>query len=331
MKYPNRLNLANLPTPLTPLEKFAVPNFDGKIWVKRDELTGTEVSGNKIRKLEFTIAHALDKGCDTLITCGGVQSNHCRATAILGARLGIKVHLILRGEKPEHPDGNLLMDYLVGAEISYLPELEWGSHVELAHELLQQYQQQGSNSHFIPTGASDEIGLWGYIAASEELKNDFETNGISPNYIVTATGSGGTQGGLVVGAKLFDLSGQVVAFNVCDNAEYFDNKIREDVACWKHRYNMKLNEDDLEICTIEGYVGPGYGTADQEVFKTIAELARTEGLFLDPVYTGKAFHGMVTEIQKGVEGQLPGASNLVFVHTGGLFGVFPQQQNFRFD
>ena len=94
---------------------------------------------------------------------------------------------------------------------------------------------------------------------------------------------------------------------------------------------MELNEDDLDICTIEGYVGPGYGTADQEVFKTIAELARTEGLFLDPVYTGKAFHGMVNEIQKGAEGRLPRASNVVFVHTGGLFGVFPQQQNFKFD
>ena len=290
-----------------------------------------EVSGNKIRKLEFTIAHALDEGCDVLITCGGVQSNHCRATAILGARLGIKVHLILRGEKPEHPDGNLLMDYLVGAEISYLSQREWGIHVELANELQQQYHQQGSKAHFIPVGATDEIGLWGYIAASEELKNDFETNGISPDYIVTATGSGGTQGGLVVGSKLFDLPGQVVAFNVCDDAEYFDNKIRKDVAFWKHSYNMELNEDDLDICTIEGYVGPGYGTADQEVFKTIAELARTEGLFLDPVYTGKAFHGMVTEIQKGEEGQLPGASNVVFMHTGGLFGVFPQQKNFKFD
>ena len=139
MKYPNRLNLANLPTPLTPLERFTIPNFDVKIWVKHDELTGMEVSGNKIRKLEFTIAHALDEGCDVLITCGGVQSNHCRATAILGARLGIKVHLILRGENPEHPDGNLLMDYLVGAEISFLPQQEWGKHVELAHELRQQY------------------------------------------------------------------------------------------------------------------------------------------------------------------------------------------------
>ena len=331
MKYPNRLNLANLPTPLTPLERFTIPNFDVKIWVKPDELTGMEVSGNKIRKLEFTIAHALDEGCDVLITCGGVQSNHCRATAILGARLGIKVHLILRGEKPEHPDGNLLMDYLVGAEISFLPQQEWGKHVELAHELRQQYHQQGSKAHFIPIGATDEIGLWGYIAASEELKNDFETNGISPDYIVTATGSGGTQGGLVVGSKLFDLPGQVVAFNVCDDAEYFDNKIREDVAFWKQSYNMELNEDDLDICTIEGYVGPGYGTADKEVFKTIAELARIEGLFLDPVYTGKAFHGMVNEIQKGAEGRLPRASNVVFVHTGGLFGVFPQQQNFKFD
>lgn len=330
MKYPSRLQLANLPTPLTKLEKFKVEGSDVQLWVKRDELTGTEVSGNKIRKLEFTIAYALDEGCDTLITCGGIQSNHCRATAILGARLGLKVHLILRGEKPEHPEGNLLMDLLAGADISYLPPGKWRTHVDLARELQAQYLQSGAKAHFIPTGASDEIGLWGYIAASEELQEDFVALGMEPDYIVMATGSGGTQGGLLVGSKLFDLPGKVVAFNVCDDAKYFEDKIIEDVTLWKQRYKMEFDEGDLDIHTIEGYVGPGYGIADQEVFNTIAELAQSEGLFMDPVYTGKAFHGMVTEIQKGEKGQFSGASDIVFVHTGGLFGVFPQQENFRF-
>ncbi|MBM88714.1 MAG: D-cysteine desulfhydrase [Gammaproteobacteria bacterium] len=331
MKYPNRLNLANLPTPLTPLKKFEVPNFKGKIWIKRDELTGIEVSGNKIRKLEFTIAYALENGCNTLITCGGLQSNHCRATAVLGARLGLKVHLILRGEKPAQLEGNLLLDYLAGAEISYLPQRDWQSHEDLAHELQRRYKKESSQAHFIPIGASDEIGLWGYIAACEELQQDFRAMSLKPDYIVTATGSGGTQGGLLVGAKLFELPGCIAAFNVSDDANYFEDKIMRDVSLWKQRYKQRLNEDELDIRTIEGYLGPGYGIADREVFKTIAELARTEGIFLDPVYTGKAFHGMVTELQKAEEGQLPGAKDIVFIHTGGLFGIFPQQGNFRLD
>ena len=331
IEYPPRLTLANLPTPLSELKRFEIDGFDGKVWVKRDELTGTEVSGNKIRKLEFSIAHAVEEGCNALITCGGVQSNHCRATAILGARLGLKVHLILRGEKPEHPDGNLLLDHLSGAKISYLSEKEWRTHEAVAIELQGQYLAAGDKALFIPTGASDEIGLWGYIAACEELKNDFKLHEIEPDYIVTATGSGGTQGGLVVGSQLFDLPVKIRAFNVCDDAAYFEEKIRDDVTLWKQRYDQQLNEDQLEIATIEGYVGPGYGVAGQEVFDIIAELARSEGLFLDPVYTGKAVHGMVSEIQKGEAGQLSGARNVVFIHTGGLFGVFPQQQNFSFD
>jgi D-cysteine desulfhydrase len=331
IEYPNRLNLANLPTPLSKLERYKIPGFDGNIWIKRDELTGTEVSGNKIRKLEFSIAHALDEGCNRLITCGGVQSNHCRSTAILGTRLGLKVHLILRGEKPDQPEGNLLMDYLSGAEISYLSENQWRTHEEFARSLQDQYLAAGDKALFIPTGASDEIGLWGYIAACEELQQDFQNHEIEPDYLLTATGSGGTQGGLIVGTHLLNMSAKVRAINVCDDAAYFEEKIREDVTLWQQRYNQEINQDQLEIATIEGYVGPGYGKADQEVFDTIAELASSDGLFLDPVYTGKAFHGMVSEIKKGEAGQLPGARNVVFIHTGGLFGVFPQQQNFSFD
>lgn len=331
IEYPRRLQLAQLPTPLTPLRNFS-QQLDGvRLWMKRDELTGTEVSGNKIRKLEFSIAEALEQGCDTLITCGGVQSNHCRSTAILGVRLGLKVHLILRGDKPQQPEGNLLLDYLSGASISYVPQRNWPGHQTLARTLQEEYAAAGNKAFFIPTGASDEIGLWGYIAACEELGQDFQRLQLKPDYIVTATGSGGTQGGLIVGTKLLDLPGKVVAFNVCDDANYFENKIREDVTLWMQRYNQRIDSENLEITTVEGYVGPGYGLAGPEVFATIADLAASEGIFLDPVYTGKAFHGMVSELRKGDEGALAGAKDVLFLHTGGLFGVFPQQQNFTFE
>ncbi len=331
IQWPPRLSLARLPTPLTKLEKFSSQFEDTTIWVKRDELTGTEVSGNKIRKLEFCIAEAQQQSCDTLITCGGIQSNHCRATAILGARLGFKVHLLLRGEKPETAEGNLLMDYLSGAQISYLPQNQWGRHEQVARDIQEQCADAGNKALFIPTGASDEVGLWGYIAACEELKQDFERLQMEPDYIITATGSGGTQGGLLVGSELFNIKSQIVAFNVCDNASYFENKIKQDVMLWKQRYNQTFDIEKLKIITIEGYVGPGYGIAGPEVFQIIAELAASDGIFLDPVYTGKAFHGMVTELKKGKDGPLAGAKNILFIHTGGLFGLFSQQQNFDFE
>jgi D-cysteine desulfhydrase len=301
------------------------------IWVKRDELTGLEVSGNKIRKLEFSIAEAQIQGCNTLITCGGIQSNHCRATAILGARLGMKVHLILRGEKPRLPEGNLLMDYLCGAKISYLSQAQWPGHEHFAQDLQFGYGESGDKAFFIPIGASDEIGLWGYIAAAQELKHDFDDLGIKPDYIVCATGSGGTQGGLLVGARLFDIAAKCVAFNVSDNAEYFHDKIVKDVTLWKQRYNIEFDVASLPIKTIEGYLGPGYGAAGAEVFASINTIAKSDGIFLDPVYTGKAFHGMVSELRKGDSGALAGAKNVVFIHTGGLFGVFPQAGNFTFE
>jgi len=242
IEWPPRIELARLPTPITQLERFS-KRFDGlNLWVKRDELTGLEVSGNKIRKLEFSIAQALADGCDTLITFGGVQSNHCRSTAILGARLGLKVHLILRGNKPLMADGNLLLDYLAGAEVTYLSVDEFNGHEELAKEIQQQLAQRDSKAFVIPIGASDEIGLWGYIAACQELKQDFSRLGFTPDYIVTATGSGGTQGGLILGKALFDLSCDIVSFNVCDDEQYFKDKITSDINKWNERYGYNVNQ-----------------------------------------------------------------------------------------
>ena len=331
INFPPRLDLARLPTPLTFLQRFSEQNGSANIWLKRDELTGTEVSGNKVRKLEFSLAQALAEDCDTMISCGGVQSNHCRATAVLGARLGLKVHLILRGERPAIPDGNLLMDYLAGATIDFVPERDYHRHPAIAEQLQQRYALENKRAYFIPIGASDEVGLWGYVAACAELKQDFTHYGFTPDFIVTASGSGGTQSGLIIGNELYGLDSQIIAFAVCDDEEYFYNKVKQDSDKFQRRYKELLPKNfsaaTLTVTTLDGYVGPGYGKAGPEVFETISMLARTEGIFLDPVYTGKAFHGMLQEMRTG---RLQGAKNIVFIHTGGLYGLFPQKENFKF-
>ena len=168
------------------------------------------------------------------------------------------------------------MDYLCGAEVTFIPENEWSGHAGYAAHLQDSYASNGDRALFIPIGASDEVGLWGYIAACEELKEDFAQHGLTPDYLVTATGSGGTQAGLIVGSQLFDLPAEVRAFNVSDSASYFDRKIREDVLLWKQRYNMEIDEKALDIQTVEGYLGEAYGVAGPEIFDLIAELGRTK-------------------------------------------------------
>lgn len=324
--YPRQLQLAQLPTPLQFMpritEQFSKPYGGPNIWIKRDDMTGSAVSGNKIRKLEFTLAKAIDEECDTIITAGGVQSNHCRTTAILCAQLGLKCHLILRGEA-EHPDGNLLLDTLVGAEISYYSNREYCvREQEIFAELQASYAEQGKKAYVIPIGASDGVGLWGYIAASEELNKNFIESRIHPEHIVCATGSGGTHAGLILGTELYDMDCQVWGVNVCDNAAYFKAKNQQDFEHWQSLYMPDFPIEILESNIIEGYVGAGYAQCSDEVFQCIAETARLEGVILDPVYTGKAFYGLLQEIKKG---RFAGTNDLVFIHTGGLFGLYAQK------
>lgn len=326
-RFPSKLSLASLPSPLRPLSRLSAHIGGPRIWLKSDDLSGSTLSGNKVRKLEFTLAAALEAGCDTLITCGGLQSNHCRATAILAARLGLKVHLILRGDPPDHLDGNHLLDALVGAQISIYPAKQYHHELDALFEHWQQhYQNLGSKVWCVPTGASDGWGLWGYLNASIELQNDFERHGIEPEYVICATGSGGTQAGLSLGFALQQTSTQVLGMAVCDDAAYFKNKAEHDIREWA----ALLDRDDYARCapafenlnvqTNDAYIGPGYARAYPEALETIKLLARLEGEILDPVYTSKAFYGMLNEIKKG---SFEHCSDLVFVHTGGIFGVFP--------
>jgi len=323
---PDRLSLALLPTPLQPLSAISRQIGSHRIWIKRDDLTEAVSSGNKIRKLEFIFAAAIANGCDTVITCGGLQSNHCRATAALGARLGLNIHLILRGDIPAEDDGNLLLDKLFGASISYYSEADYFANLQqIFDDLVNDYAQRGHKAWTVPTGASDGVGIWGYIQASEELRINFKEAGISPKHIICATGSGGTQAGLTIGAVAHHLDAQVHGIAVCDDTQYFIDKVNEDIDEWQQRYGRWTLRDQLVVSAIDDYIGPCYGEAGPEIYRTIEHVARTEGILLDPVYTGKAFYGMLKEIGKGT---FDDSGDIVFIHTGGSYGVFPHRSHF---
>ena len=330
-QWPNRLSLAQVPTPLQPLNRLSKQLGGPTIWVKRDDLTGSVLSGNKVRKLEFTLARAIDNNSKVLITCGGLQSNHCRATAFLAAQLGLKAHLVLRGET-NNLDGNLLLDYLAGAEITMVPKENYQKNLnKILEETADIYRQQGLNPTIIPTGASDGVGVWGYLAAYAELQKDFVKHNIEPAFIICATGSGGTQAGLTLGQYLTGANISVVGMAVCDDAKYFRNKVMDDIQDFYSDYQQFVSEPQpthgqINIQTNDRYIGAGYGLASDEVLECIAQVASTEGLLLDPVYSGKAFYGMLEEIKLGHYQQ---AKDIVFVHTGGSFGVFPYKEQFQ--
>lgn len=324
ISFPARLSLARLATPLQPLDRLSRElGTPHRLWVKRDDLTGCTLSGNKVRKLEFTLAQALAEGADTIITCGGVQSNHCRATALLCAQLGLRCRLILRGEAAPPYDGNLLLDMLAGATVEAVAPAVYQRELEsLLAAAAAAVTAAGGRPFVIPTGASDGIGVWGYVAAAGELQSDFAAADIAPRHVVCATGSGGTQAGLTAGCALHSLDAIVWGVAVCDNAAWFQRKVRADLVDWNERYRLGLSVAEWGIDVIDGYVGPGYARADTAVFATIRRLASTEGVVLDPVYTGKAFHALLEELPTGRFGD---SGDVVFIHTGGVFGLFPQR------
>ena len=323
--YPPRIELARLPTPLQPLKRWS-KKLGVDLMIKRDDLTGAALSGNKIRKLEFVLADARAKKTDTVLTCGGEQSNHCRATAIAATMLGMGCRLLLRTADPANPpppEGNILLDRMTGAEIVWITPEEYQRREEFFTREADSLRRQGKVPYIIPEGASDAVGAWGYIKAMEELVGDL--SGVSsredPVTVLHACGSGGTAAGLILGAKLSPRPIRVTSINVCDDRDYFievvggicEKAIAEyqlDIAFDRHR--------DIEI--IDGYVGRGYALSQPEELGLICEMARSEGIFLDPVYTGKAFYGMVQELKR-----TPGCfgNRIVFIHTGGIFGLFP--------
>ncbi len=304
MAEPARLSLARLPTPIERITRWPRARSGVDLYVKRDDLTGAAVSGNKIRKLEYALAEARRLGADTVVTCGGCQSNHCRATALLAAGLGLSAILFLRRRDvaEEQLDGNLLLARLAGAEVRFISPEAYADRARLMAQ---------TGAYVIPEGASNTIGGWGYVNCVREIV----ASGQSFDYIWHAAGSGGTTAGLLLGQRIHRLGGKVVAVAVCDDRAYFQAKVRE---IWP---DQEFTDD--EIIILEQYVGRGYALNTPAELALIAELAATSGIVLDPVYSGKAFVGLCAEIDAG---RIAPGSRVLLIHTGGIYGWFPKRE-----
>jgi D-cysteine desulfhydrase len=322
---PPRLSLARIGTPLEPLARTSAA-LGVETWIKRDDLTGSELTGNKVRKLEYLLAEAIAQGADTVITCGGEQSNHCRATALAAARVGLRAHLVLRTDDPARPPpatGNILLDRLVGASIRWISRPDWARRDAILAEEAEALRGAGRAPYVIPEGGSNALGCWGYIGCAAELAADLAALPPRPTTILYACGSGGTGAGLIVGAHMHGLVARgvrVAGVNVCDDRAYFERvigRLLDEVAArWPGA--PALGRDAIEL--VDGHVGLGYAKSRPEELATIRDLCRRDGVVLDPVYTGKAFHGIVTELARD---RACFGERIVFVHTGGIFGLFP--------
>jgi D-cysteine desulfhydrase len=324
---PPRLPLANLPTPIVEMKNLARLMGIQRILLKRDDLTGLETSGNKIRKLEYILADAVASGANTLVTNGGFQSNHCRATAALGARLGMKVRLLLRSADNNPPrDGNLFLDELFGAEVSFHPPEEYNARrKELIDAAMSAERRNGRTPYFFPVGASIPLGCWGYVRCVHEM---IEQLGAQTKVdVFSAVSSAGTHAGLMVGKALFHLDNwRIVGVPVSDSIEYFQREVRDLVDRTVRDFDLDVVAANMPLDLIDGFIGEGYAIPYPEAVETIELLARSEGIVLDPTYTAKAMTGMLAAIRNGGvrEGAVP-----VFVHTGGAFGLFARRDLFQ--
>jgi D-cysteine desulfhydrase family pyridoxal phosphate-dependent enzyme len=309
-----RLRLAKLPTPIDDLPRLTKKLGGPRLLVKRDDLTGLATGGNKTRKLEFLIADALRQNADAVITAGGPQSNHCRQTAAAAAIAGLDCHLVLGGP-PQPPIGNLLLDQLLGATIHWTPKPQRNARMS---ELAAAMEADGRRPYVIPVGGSNSIGALGYVAAMFELVEQLREQGRGVDRIFFATSSGGTQAGLVLGARLAGFTGRITAVSIDQTPDdTSEEKFLAGVCNVANGAAELLRSDDrLTVADFDvnyDYLGAGYGVVGDLERETIQLLARTEGLLVGPVYTGRAFGAMLDQIRRG---QFHPGEAWLFWHTG---------------
>jgi D-cysteine desulfhydrase len=337
-----RLSLAHLPTPLEHAPRLAeAMGLD--LWIKRDDATGGPEAGNKIRKLEYLLADALERGADCVITCGGLQSNHARATAVLAARLGLGSHLMLRDPALNDPalndpalsddadglpiemrvDGNLLIDRFVGASIRRITPRTYAKRHDAMGAWADELRAAGKRPYIIGEGGSNGLGALGYVRAMEELRQQLDaTDAAAFDLVVHACGSGGTAAGVILGAARYRVAERVVPFAVCDDAETFRARIGAIMQ------DARGQEDGLESEAAwqvdDGAKGPAYGVSTEDQRSDMLAAARLSGLVTDPVYSGKALHGLWSWARRGgLDGK-----RVLFIHTGGLPGLLAQAEVF---
>jgi len=319
-----RLRLCQLPTPVQRarrVEQELGLQEGPQIWVKRDDLTGLAFGGNKGRKLEYCLAEARRQGCDAVLTRGGLQSNHCRQTAVAAIALGMEAHLFLKGHSPAELTGNLLPSALAGAHMHFVGP---GAPAGMYQKAFAQYlAEQGKTPYSIPSGAASETGSMGYVNAVREIIADEKRLGSTFDWLIHATGTTGTQAGLLAGKDLFGLTADVLGVKVSPSKE-------EDLPGWRDGIARFANStagmlggegrtrpEDVHLAT--DYAGDGYGTPTEGTGRAIRLFASQEGIFLDNCYTAKAMDAMLNCIK---EGRFKPGQRLLFIHTGGNIELF---------
>jgi len=312
-----RVSLAHLPTPIDELPCLSRELGGPRLLVKRDDQTGLAGGGNKTRKLEFLVAEALAQGADMVITAGAAQSNHCRQTAAAAARAGLGCALVLGGEPPLTPGGNLLLDQLLGAHIYWTGPDRRGERLE---EIAGRVRADGHRPYVIPYGGSNAMGATGYVLAMQELSRQLP--GLRVDRIVFASSSGGTQAGMVVGARATGFGGQIVGIRI-DKGEAGDDPYPVHLARLAHATaaHLGLAADFApgDFLVNQDYLGGGYGVVGELEREAIRLTAHLEGLILDPVYTARAMGGLIDMIRRGVIGP---DETVLFWHTGGMPALF---------
>lgn len=313
-----RARLAHLPTPLERLRGGA--QFG--VWIKRDDCTGLAFGGNKARKLEFTLGDAVAKKATALVTASGVQSNHVRQTAAAAAKLGLAFHAVVFAPLERFPrghldSGNLLLDGLMGAHLhvaSSETQLD-----RISEETMHMLSARGERPYFIPLGASDGIGSVGYVEAALELLEQCDHLGLSPSHVFTATGSGGTHAGLLAGLRLAGSSISVIGLSVSEPSAAKRTKVGTALRQIAETLGVAPAWNDGDIVVFDDYAGAGYAHPTEAANDAVRSIARSDGVLLDPVYTGKAFVGMMDQLKRGALGHV---RDPIFLHTGGASVVF---------
>ena len=310
------LSLGELPSPVEELERLRdAIGGPARVLVKRDDAIPFGFGGNKVRKLAIVVAEAVASGADTLITVGGVQSNHARATAATAAKLGLRCHLVANGTKPDRPTGNALLDGLLGAEIEYVAAR--ADRVPTMKRIAERVRAAGGRPVEIPLGASTPEGAIGFIRAIGEMLQQ----GVRPDVIVHATSSGGTQAGLVAGCALHGLRTRVVGVSADDPAADIERTVRSIIAGMSEPLGEWLDgvSRDVTVEVDDTFVGGGYGVPTPASIEAQQLAARTEAIFVDHTYTAKALAALIAYVR---DGRIPADATVLFWHTGGQVGLF---------
>ena len=314
-----RFPLAQRPTPVAPLAALSRHLGGPRLLIKRDDQTGLALGGNKTRKLEFLLAEALAQNADLVLTAGAAQSNHCRQTAAAAACAGLRCDLVLGGEPPAVPSGNLLLDQILGAQIHWAGPDRRGERLEA---VAAQLRAEGHRPYLIPYGGSNAVGAAGYVAAMEEVLAQLAAQGERVDRMVFASSSGGTQAGLIAGAKMFGFTGQVLGIRI-DKGDPLDRpfaahmlQLAQAVAA---RAGCAASITAADCVLNDDYVGAGYGVVGDLEREAIRLMGRLEGILLDPVYTGRAFGALLDLARRQVFGR---EETVLFWHTGGAPALF---------